>query len=171
MRSIATVLLVLGLVACGSKAEKPDKAAVEKYINTDLNGLIGMLWVGKKPLETIKPDHFDTAHGWFARPSALETIVIPRMDQVVAGAAKITAPEAMKTLHQQLVDVATGYRDVAKELGDAVAAEDKAKFTAAHAKLMEGQERYQHWQQAMDVVLAEYQIKLADPAQPPPLPK
>lgn len=170
MRSLVIGLLVLGLVACGSKA-KADQAAVETYINSDLNGVIGMLWVGKKPLETIKPDHFDTAHGWFARPSALETIVIPRMEQVIAGAAKFSPPASMTAMHQQLVAVATGYRDAAKELGDAVAAEDKARFAAAHAKLMEGHERYLRWQAAMDAVFADYKLTFKDPAQPAPLPK
>jgi hypothetical protein len=171
MRSFVIGLLIVGLVACGTKAEKADKAAVETYVNTDLNGLIGMLWVGKKPLETIKPDHFDTAHGWFTRPSALETIVIPRMNQVLAGAAKITPPDALKPTHQLLVDVATAYRDAAQDLGDAVAANDKAKFDTAYAKLMAGHERYQRWQKAMDETLSTYKIELKDPAQPAALPK
>jgi hypothetical protein len=170
MRSIAIVLL-LGLVACGSKTEKADRAAVEKYVNTDLNELIAILWVGKKPLETIKPDHFDTAHGWFTRPSALDTIVIPRMNQVLAGAAKITPPEALKPTHQQLVDVATAYRDAAQDLGDAVAANDKARFATAYAKLLAGHERYQRWQKAMDETLSTYKIELQDAPPPLPLPK
>lgn len=172
MRSIVVGLLVLGLVACGGgKAEKADKAAVETYINADLNSVIGMLWVGKKPLDTVKADHFDSAHGWFAHPSALDTTVIPRMEQVLAGAAKITVPGTMKNLHAQLVSVATTYRDAAKELGDAVEANDKAKFDAAFAKVVDGRSRYQAWQQSMDAVLADYHITLNDPPPPAPLPK
>jgi len=164
MRSIVVglLVLVLGLVACGGgkaeKAEKADKAAVETYINADLNSVIGMLWVGKKPLDTVEADHFDSAHGWFAHPSALDTTVIPRMEQVLAGAAKITVPGTMKNLHAQLVSVATTYRDAAKELGDAVEAND-------------GRSRYQAWQQSMDAVLADYHITLNDPPPPAPLPK
>lgn len=171
MRSLAVALLALGLVACGGAKEKPDKAAVETYVNTDLNGIIGMLWVGKKPLDTVKADHFDAAHGWFAHPSALDTMVIPRMDQVLAGAAKITPPPSMKAMHQQLVEVATLYRDAARELGDAVAADDKAKFASAYAKAEDGRTRYQHWQQSMDAVLDDYKITLKDPPPPVPLPK
>ena len=171
MRRLVVVVLALGLVACGGSKEKADKAAVETYINTDLNGIIGVLWVGKKPLDTVKGDHFENAHGWFAHPSALDNTVIPRMDQVLAGLAKITPPESMKNMHQQLVEVATIDRDAAKGLGDAVAAEDKAKFAAAYAKAEDGRTRYLNWQKSMDAVLDEYKITLKDPPPPPDLPK
>lgn len=171
MRHIVVGLLVLGLIACGGKSEKADKAAVETYINTDLNAVIGMLWVGKKPLDTVKADHFESAHGWFEHPSALDTTVIPRMEQVIAAIATIIVPATMQNLHAQLASVATTYRDAAKELGDAAVANDKAKFDAAYAKVIDGRSRYQGWQQSMDAVLDEYKITLKDPAPPSPLPE
>lgn len=171
MRTLVVTVALVGFMACSSGPSKEAKAAVETYINTDLNGLVGILWVGKRPLESITPEHYDTAHGWFERPSALETIVIPRMDQVIAGAAKITPPEAMKTAHQLMIDVAKGYRAAAVELGDAVAANDKAKFATAHANLMEGHARYLRWQALLDEALNTYKITLKDQPIPAELPK
>lgn len=173
MRSLVIgLLVVLGFVACGGKAaEKADKAAVETYINTDLNPIIGMLWVGKKPLDTVKQNHYDDAKGWFAHPSGLDEIVIPRMEQVLAGLAKVTPPPTMTAIHQQLVEVATTYRDVSKDFGDAVAADDKAKFEATYAKLSDGRAKYERWKQAMDATLTDYGITLKDPPVPAPLPK
>lgn len=165
MRALAITVLIVGLVACGGKASG-DKAGVERYLNQDMNALLGVLWVGKKPLMTIKPTHMTEAAGWFERPSALETIVIPRMTEFIDGANKVTPPSSLKAAHAQIIEVATAYRTAATDLGDAAAAKDQAKFTAAHATLMEAEGRYQSWQGAIDAALSANDVTLKDPPVP-----
>ncbi|MBA2544960.1 MAG: hypothetical protein H0V17_35280 [Deltaproteobacteria bacterium] len=169
---LAIACLVLGLAACGSKHDSPeipnspDKVAVEKYINTDMNALIGVLWVGKRPLENITPAQFETAPGWFVRPGALDTTVIPRMKDFIAGSAKVTPPASMTQAHSMGIAVATAYRDVAAQLIDAAETKDEAKFVDAHAKLMDGHARYLRWQKLIDGALTRNGIKLRDPPAP-----
>ncbi len=165
MRSIVIAFLIVGLVACGGKSSG-DKAGVETYLNQDMNALIGVLWVGKKPLMTIKATHMTEAAGWFEHPSALDTIVIPRMTEFLDGANKVTPPASMKAAHAQIIEIATAYRTAATDLGEAAVAKDQAKFTTAHAALMEAEGRYQSWQHAIDEAIAANGITLKDPPVP-----
>ena len=173
-RILGVVVLVLGLVACGGKnqdAADPETAAVVHYLNVDMNAPIGMLWVGKRPLEKIEPSAFEDAAGWFEHPSGIDTIVIPRLTDFIAAAEKITPPPSEAAAHAMIIDVAKSYREVASELAEAAIAKDKPKFLAAHEKLMATHASYLRWQGLFDSTLSTRKITFKDPAIPPPYPK
>ena len=170
-RILLVVVVAFGFVACGGKKQSEHHAAVDKYVNQDMLALIGVLWAGKRPLDTISVKAFDDARGWFERPGALDTIVIPRMTEFLDGAGKVTPPEVMAQIHSKVISLATAYREVATEMLAAVEATDKPKFEAAHAKLMETTERYLSWQRSMDSALKTHGVQLQDVPKPAPLPK
>lgn len=170
-RILLAVALAFGLVACGGKQQSEHHAAVDKYVNQDMLALIGVLWTGKRPLETIAVRAFDETPEWFKPPGAMDAIVIPRMTQFLDGAAKVTPPPAMAPIHTEIVRLATVYREIATDMLAAVEASDKPKFEAAHAKLMSTTEDYLAWQRQMDAALKEHGVKLQTVPKPAPLPE
>lgn len=169
-RCFVVALFVLGLVACGGKKTSEHHAAVDAYVNKDMLASIGVLWTGKRPLDTIKATSLEEARGWFTPPGGLDQIVIPRMTQFLDTAAKVTPPEVMAASHATIIEIATSYRDVATQMIAAAEADDKAKFEAAHAKLMETTESYLAWQRKLDAALQDHGVKLQDVPKPAPLP-
>jgi hypothetical protein len=168
MRTALIAVLATATACGGKKAVSPEaKAAVDRYANVDMPLRWAQLWTGIRPFKKLQVDLFETGHEEWLEMSMTD-VVIPRLTEFLDGAAKVTPPAPLTASHALIVEVATEYRAIGKDMLAAAQGKDPAKFKVAFERQLPLLDRYNEWQRAFDKALTDHGVTFKDV---PPLPE
>ena len=160
MRFVAIVLCAL--VACGGKAAD---SAVDQYINKDFAVTHAKIIAGRKAYADVNASDVDEPGKLAFLQFRIVEIAAPFLAQALDESKKITPPPAAQTFHDYTISVLTDEAPVLSQMAAALSPVDVAAFKAAHARMMEVQDRVNTWEEFRTRMLTQAHVRLG------PLPK
>ncbi len=151
------------LIACGGK-KQVDKA-VDDYLNRDLATVRAKIVAAREAYGQIKADDIDQPGRRAYLAFNLGEVAAPFLAQAFAETKAITPPPPAVPFHDYTISVLGDEAPLIAEMAAAISPPDPDKFKAAHARMMDLQERVIRWE--------DYRTKLvfSSGARLGPLPK
>jgi hypothetical protein len=157
----ALLLAVCCVVACG----KPADTAVDQYINKDFALAHAKILAARKAYAQVSAADIDEPGKVAYLQFRLAVVAAPFLAQALDEAKKLTPPPAAKPFHDYTIEILTAEAPVIAQMAAALSPVDAAAFKAAHARMMDVQERVLRWEDFRTRMLADAHVSLA------PLPK
>jgi hypothetical protein len=151
------------LVACGKKVEKD--AAVDQYINHDFQTAHAKILAAREAYAQIRADDIDQAGKREYLTFQLRDVATLFLTQALTEAKALKPPPAAAAFHDYTVSVLGDETAIIGDMATAAAAPDVERFKAAHARMMDLQDRVFQWEELRSRMLFAGGVKLA------PLPK
>lgn len=160
MRFVAFALCAL--VACGGKAAD---VAVDQYINKDFAPAHAKIIAGRKAYADVNASDVDEPGKLAFLQFRIAEIAAPFLTQALDESKKVTPPPAATPFHEYTIAVLTDEAPALAQMAAALSPVDVAAFKAAHARMMDVQQRVVTWEEFRRRMLTEAHVQLG------PLPK
>lgn len=155
---IRVLIIALVCVACGSKGNDKEDKEIDQYINHDYGPHLSRVYAARAAYADIKAEDVVEKPGMVRY--RIHDVALPFLNQSIEGLSKITPPASAKQFHENELAVLKRERDAISDMDKTL--DNPDLFKTAHGVMMEAQEGVMSSERALDKLLADHHLKLAD---------